>query len=45
MFSVESQSFDPEALVAEVRTYAERIYTLFRWAVTEDFLRRYGGEL
>ena len=44
MFSVESRSFDPEALVAEVRTYAERIYTLFRWAVTEEFLRRYGGE-
>ena len=45
MFSVESQPFDPEALVAEVRTYAERIYTVFRWAVTEEFLRRYGGEL
>ncbi len=44
MFSVESRAFDPEALVAEVRTYAERIYTLFRWAVTEEFLRRYGGE-
>jgi uncharacterized protein (TIGR04255 family) len=45
MFSVESQPFDPEALAAEVRTYAERIYTVFRWAVTEEFLRRYGGEL
>ena len=45
MFSVESQPFDPEALVAEVRMYAERIYTVFRWAVTEEFLRQYGGEL
>jgi uncharacterized protein (TIGR04255 family) len=45
MFSADAQPFDPEALVAEVRTYAERIYAVFRWAVTEDFLRRYGGAL
>lgn len=45
MFSVESRLFDTEGLVAEARTYAERIYALFRWAVTDEFLRRYGGDL
>jgi uncharacterized protein (TIGR04255 family) len=38
-------SFDPEALVAKVRTYAERIYTVFRWMVTNEFLREYGGNV
>jgi uncharacterized protein (TIGR04255 family) len=45
MFSLGSRPFDTEALVAEARTYAERIYALFRWVVTDEFLRRYGGEL
>jgi uncharacterized protein (TIGR04255 family) len=36
-------TFDPEALIARVRTYAERIYTVFRWMVTDEFLREYGG--
>jgi uncharacterized protein (TIGR04255 family) len=36
-------AFDPEALIARLRTYAERIYTVFRWMITEDFLREYGG--
>jgi uncharacterized protein (TIGR04255 family) len=45
MFSVESRPFDTESLAIEVRTYAERIYTFFRWAVTDEFLRRYGGDL
>ncbi|MGE3536375.1 MAG: TIGR04255 family protein [Candidatus Tectimicrobiota bacterium] len=45
MFSQEPRPFDTEALVAEARRYAERIYTMFRWVVTDEFLRRYGGEL
>jgi uncharacterized protein (TIGR04255 family) len=45
MFSVRSQPLDTEGLVAESRTYAERIYTLFRWAVTDEFLRLYGGDI
>jgi uncharacterized protein (TIGR04255 family) len=45
MFSAESRPFDTEGLVIEARTYAERIYTFFRWAVTDEFLRRYGGDL
>ncbi len=35
--------FDVEHVVTEAQRYAERIYTLFRWAVTEEFLSRYGG--
>lgn len=31
------------SIVAQARTFAERIYSVFRWAVTEEFLRRYGG--
>jgi len=45
MFSGALRAFDTEGLVAEARTYAERIYTLFRWAVTDEFLRRYGGDV
>lgn len=45
MFSNTPRPFDTEALVADAYRYAERIYTVFRWAVTEAFLRRYGGEL
>jgi uncharacterized protein (TIGR04255 family) len=37
--------FDPEALIAKARTYAERIYTVFRWMVTNEFLREYGGDV
>lgn len=44
MFRSKPMPFAVEPIVAEVRRFSERIYTLFRWAVTEDFLRRYGGE-
>jgi len=37
--------FDSEALVDNIRIYAERIYTVFRWMVTDEFLREYGGDL
>jgi uncharacterized protein (TIGR04255 family) len=43
MFRVRKQPFDPAAIVAEARGYAERIYCFFRWAVTPAFLARYGG--
>lgn len=39
------REFDVEALMGEAQRFAERIYTFFRWAVTDDFLRRFGGEL
>lgn len=45
MFSTEHSPFDPEKLITDARSYAERIYTFFRWAVTKDFLREYGGTI
>lgn len=45
MFRAESRSFVPRDVVAEARSFAERIYTFFRWAVTDEFLRLYGGDV
>ena len=44
MFSASPMPFDVERVVAEAKRYAERVYTIFRWAVTKEFLVRYGGE-
>lgn len=43
-FMAETRNFDVSAAVAQTRKFAERIYTFFRWAVTDEFLRRYGGQ-
>ncbi|MGH9623087.1 MAG: TIGR04255 family protein [Bryobacteraceae bacterium] len=45
MFRGEGRKFDADQIVAEARSYAERIYTFFRWAVTKEFLRQYGGDV
>jgi uncharacterized protein (TIGR04255 family) len=45
MFRAEARSFDPNEVLVEARSFAERIYTVFRWAVTDKFLRLYGGEV
>ncbi len=45
MFRAEPGTFEPAAVVSDVREFAERIYTFFRWAVTDDFLRLYGGQV
>jgi uncharacterized protein (TIGR04255 family) len=44
MFSADPMPFVVDRVVAEAQRYAERIYTVFRWAVTDDFLVRYGGK-
>jgi uncharacterized protein (TIGR04255 family) len=44
MYSAAPMPFVVDRVVAEAQRYAERIYTLFRWAVTDDFLVRYGGK-
>jgi uncharacterized protein (TIGR04255 family) len=41
----ENRDFRVEELMSEAQHFAERIYTFFRWAVKDDFLQRYGGEL
>ena len=43
MFKEERREFVGDALLAEAEAFAKRIYTIFRWAVTDDFLRHYGG--
>jgi len=43
MFSAAPVPFAVDRVVADAQRYAERIYTIFRWAVTEEFLRRFGG--
>lgn len=45
MSFVERREFSVENLMLDAQKFAERIYTFFRWAVTDDFLRRFGGEV
>lgn len=41
-FRQKTDALDVEKIVSRTRTLAERIYSFFRWAVTDEFLRRYG---
>jgi uncharacterized protein (TIGR04255 family) len=43
LFLEEVTSFDPSAIVLKSTAFSEKIYTFFRWAVTDEFLRIYGG--
>lgn len=45
MFRAESRPFVTGEVVAEAQSFAERIYAFFRWAVTDEFLRLYGGDV
>ena len=45
MFRTDIGAFTTKRVLDEISDYAERIYTFFRWAVTEDFLKLYGGRL
>lgn len=45
VFTQKSKPFDPAAVIEEVRSFAERSYAVFRWAVTDDFLRLFGGAI
>lgn len=45
MFSAEPGPFSVARVLEDAEGYATRLYTLFRWAVTDDFLRHYGGQL
>ena len=42
-FRQKTDALDVATIVSRTRTLAERIYSFFRWAVTDEFLRRYGG--
>jgi uncharacterized protein (TIGR04255 family) len=43
VFHQEARPLDVQELTAQARHFAERIYTFFRWSVTEEFLIRYRG--
>jgi uncharacterized protein (TIGR04255 family) len=45
MYSKKPMPFVVMDVLARAENYAERIYTIFRWAVTKDFLVRFGGKL
>jgi uncharacterized protein (TIGR04255 family) len=41
----EIQEFNTDVVTKIAKKYAERLYTLFRWAVTKEFLIHFGGEI
>lgn len=43
-FPAGDQELSVDSVVERARGFAERIYSIFRWTVTDEFLRRYGGE-
>lgn len=43
MFTASPRPFSVDQLAESAGRFAERLYTFFRWAVTDEFLRRYGG--
>lgn len=42
-FQSKTRVLEVDEIVEQAREFAERIYSIFRWAVTDEFLRRYGG--
>ena len=45
VFDETPSSFDAHKVAQSGKQFAERSYTFFRWAVTDEFLRRFGAEL
>lgn len=41
----QEHEFDTTYLIATAKAAAERVYAIFRWMVTNDFLRLYGAEV
>jgi uncharacterized protein (TIGR04255 family) len=44
VFTTKGIAFSPGELIDLSRTFAERQYRFFRWAVTDDYLRAFGGQ-
>jgi uncharacterized protein (TIGR04255 family) len=44
MFSTKPSRFNEDVVVARATSFAERLYTFFRWFVNDEFLRRYRGD-
>lgn len=43
--SKKNQEFNITELMEEAQQFSERLYTFFRWAVQDEFLRRFGDEI
>lgn len=43
-FSVQPRPFQVDGVIADARALSERVYAVFRWAVTPAFLERFGGQ-
>jgi uncharacterized protein (TIGR04255 family) len=39
------QPFSTDRVIEETRRGAEHAYAFFRWAVLDEFLRRFGGDV
>lgn len=44
-FSTNRIAFDVDRVVADAERYAQRVYRMFRWAVSDEALRAWGGAL
>lgn len=44
VFNMKPFPFSVDAVQTRAGRFAERLYAFFRWAVTSEFLRRYGGK-
>ena len=44
-FQTKKRTLEVDVILKQTRYFAERIYSVFRWAVTDEFLRQYGGKL
>jgi uncharacterized protein (TIGR04255 family) len=42
-FGGQASAFEPDWIVKQIDQYASRIYTVFRWVVTDQFLAHFGG--
>lgn len=45
IFSSKPVPFEPATIMSNARIYAERSYCFFRWVVTDEFLRFFGGQV
>ena len=43
MYTTDSCEFSVEKVVEDAERFSKRLYTFFRWAVTDEFLQRYGA--
>jgi uncharacterized protein (TIGR04255 family) len=45
MSSLKERNFSIPTLMEEAKHFSQRLYAFFRWVVTDEFLRYFGGEL